>query len=96
MRVSTEAAWSPGVGSVLVVAMLTAWVRPAPSTVPARTTVKARLAPAGTSGSAQRTVAPGVQELAPSTRTNRAPAGIASLRVSPAAALGPWLTTVTT
>ena len=50
---------------------------------------------AGMGGSVQCTVAPAVQVPAPAVRTNRAPAGTTSVRVTPAAALGPRLATVT-
>ena len=46
-------------------------------------------------GSVQRRVAPGVHVARPSVRTNRAPEGMTSVTVTPAAALGPWLATVT-
>ena len=46
-------------------------------------------------GSVQRRVAPGVQVPGPPVRTNRAPEGMTSVSVTPAAALGPRLTTVT-
>jgi hypothetical protein len=46
-------------------------------------------------GSVQRRVAPGVQVPAPAVRTKRAPAGMTSVSVTSAAALGPWLATVT-
>ena len=58
--------------------------------------VSVPLAPGAMAGSVQLRVAPGVQVPAPSVRTNRAPEGMTSVRVTPAAALGPWLTTVTT
>ena len=64
--------------------------------MPASTMVSVPLAPGGDRGQVQLTVAPEVHVPAPSVRTNRAPAGITSVSVTPAAALGPWLTTVTT
>jgi hypothetical protein len=94
--VSTDALWSPGVGSVLVAVTLTAWRKLAPSEVPASTMVTALLAPEAIAGSVQRTVAPGVHVPGPSLPTKRAPDGMTSVRVTPAAALGPWLATVTT
>jgi hypothetical protein len=94
--VSSDALWSPVVGSVLVAVTLTAWWKLAPSVAPASTMVSTPLAPGAMAGSVQRSVAPGVHVAAPSVRTNRAPEGMTSLTVTPAAALGPWLTTVTT
>ena len=93
--VSTDALWSPGVGSVLVVVALTAWWKLAPSAVPASTMVSTPLAPEAIGASVQRRVAPGVQVAGPSVRTKRAPDGMTSVTVTPAAALGPRLATVT-
>ena len=57
--------------------------------------VSTALAPGAMAGSVQRRVAPGLHAAAPSARTNRAPEGMTSVTVTPAAALGPRLATVT-